>query len=344
MLAYEPDLAWVPSSIKTGPRQPGNTGGKTALMVAMNGGKGVGMAGGPGDIREGIAPPFREVSNRNPVDAVTLLLEAGADPSAKTPDGDSALHLAALEGKLDGRARPGRGRCGHEFEGLAPARPRCKSCRSRRRGRRRRRLVRRSIPSGRRSRPKSLRCCVSSRAVTRKPRIRRGSAAVRELGLHRGRSRSRGRGRRRLFLDEAVARSRARKSSWAMLDRYCVDCHNDAELTADLSFEGRGPDDVHSDPAVWEEGAAQAEDQCDAAARGATAGARDGRGVRRGARGHARCCCCGKPLRRWHDGSSPQSRRIRECCSRHARCRGGSCRRCCRATAATSVSTTSPRC
>ena len=74
LLAYEPDLAWVPSSIKTGPRQPGNTGGKTALMVAMNGGKGVGMAGGPGDIREGTEPPFREVSNRKPVDAVTLLL------------------------------------------------------------------------------------------------------------------------------------------------------------------------------------------------------------------------------------------------------------------------------
>ena len=101
MLAYEPDLAWVPSSIKTGPRQPGNTGGKTALMVAMNGGKGVGMAGGPGDIREGTAPPFREVSNRNPVDAVKLLLEAGVDPDAKTPDGDTALHLAAFAGKLD---------------------------------------------------------------------------------------------------------------------------------------------------------------------------------------------------------------------------------------------------
>ena len=38
-----------------------------------------------------------------------------------------------------------------------------------------------------------------------------------------------------------------------MLDRYCVECHNDAELTADLSFEGRGSDDVHADPAVWEE-------------------------------------------------------------------------------------------
>ena len=40
---------------------------------------------------------------------------------------------------------------------------------------------------------------------------------------------------------------------WAMLDRYCVECHNDAELTGELSFEGRRPDDVHSDPAVWEE-------------------------------------------------------------------------------------------
>jgi ankyrin repeat protein len=101
MLPYQPDFAWIPTSIKTGPRQPGDTGGKTALMVAMNGGKGVGMAGGPGDIREGIAPPFREVSNRNPAEAVKLLLEAGADPDATTPDGDTALHLAAFAGKLD---------------------------------------------------------------------------------------------------------------------------------------------------------------------------------------------------------------------------------------------------
>ncbi len=42
------------------------------------------------------------------------------------------------------------------------------------------------------------------------------------------------------------------QSQWAMVDRYCVECHNDAELTADLSFEGRNPDDVHADPAVWE--------------------------------------------------------------------------------------------
>ena len=43
------------------------------------------------------------------------------------------------------------------------------------------------------------------------------------------------------------------REHWAMVDRYCVECHNDAELTADLSFEGRGPDDVHADPGVWEE-------------------------------------------------------------------------------------------
>jgi hypothetical protein len=43
------------------------------------------------------------------------------------------------------------------------------------------------------------------------------------------------------------------QDQWAMIDRYCVDCHNDAEFTADLSLEGRGFDNVHADPAVWEE-------------------------------------------------------------------------------------------
>jgi hypothetical protein len=70
-------------------------------MMAMNGGKGVGMAGGPGDIREGTKPPFREVSNREPVEAVKLLLESGAKVNAVTPAGDSALHHAAFDGKLE---------------------------------------------------------------------------------------------------------------------------------------------------------------------------------------------------------------------------------------------------
>jgi hypothetical protein len=39
---------------------------------------------------------------------------------------------------------------------------------------------------------------------------------------------------------------------WAMLDEYCVGCHNDAELTGDLSFERRKPDNVVQDARVWE--------------------------------------------------------------------------------------------
>jgi hypothetical protein len=39
---------------------------------------------------------------------------------------------------------------------------------------------------------------------------------------------------------------------WSMLGNYCVDCHNDAEFTGGLSLEGRGLDNVHADPAIWE--------------------------------------------------------------------------------------------
>jgi len=103
MIAHGADLEWAPKVAEAGdgglPPPGGGNAGKTPLMVAMNGGKGVGMAGGPGDIREGAKPPFREVSNREPVEAVKLLLEAGANPDAVTPVGDSALHWAAFDGK-----------------------------------------------------------------------------------------------------------------------------------------------------------------------------------------------------------------------------------------------------
>jgi ankyrin repeat protein len=103
MMAHGADVEWSPKAAEAGDTGPagGGNAGKTPLMVAMNGGKGVGMAGGPGDIREGAKPPFREASNRNPIDAVTLLIEAGANVNAVTPKGESALHLAAVDGKLD---------------------------------------------------------------------------------------------------------------------------------------------------------------------------------------------------------------------------------------------------
>ena len=39
---------------------------------------------------------------------------------------------------------------------------------------------------------------------------------------------------------------------WGLLNRYCMDCHNKAEFTAELSFEGRRPDNVPMDPGTWE--------------------------------------------------------------------------------------------
>jgi ankyrin repeat protein len=103
LIAHGADLEWTPSAVDGGPRSDfgPSTVGLTPLMVAMNGGKGVGMAGGPGDIREGAEPPFREIANRKPLDAVQLLLEAGAKPDALSSKGESALHIAAREGKLD---------------------------------------------------------------------------------------------------------------------------------------------------------------------------------------------------------------------------------------------------
>jgi ankyrin repeat protein len=106
MIGHGADLEWSPKPSEAGdpgatPPPGGGNAGKTPLMVAMNGGKGVGMAGGPGDIREGAKPPFREASNRDPVDAVKLLIQAGANVNAVTPKGESALHQAAFAGKLD---------------------------------------------------------------------------------------------------------------------------------------------------------------------------------------------------------------------------------------------------
>ena len=67
--------------------------GKTPAMMAMVGGRGAPFAAGPGFERL-IAPPFREPSNRDPGEALKVLLDAGANPNAKTSDGATLLHQA----------------------------------------------------------------------------------------------------------------------------------------------------------------------------------------------------------------------------------------------------------
>jgi ankyrin repeat protein len=98
MLAHGADTGWTPvQEIKEendlAARPRGNVG-KTALMMAITGGKGVGVAGGPNDLRYGL-PEFREKGNRNVLDAVSVLLNAGADVNVRDPKGETALHIAA---------------------------------------------------------------------------------------------------------------------------------------------------------------------------------------------------------------------------------------------------------
>jgi ankyrin repeat protein len=95
MIAKGAQVEWSPTEIKK--KEEGGRGnpnvGKTPVMVAMVGGRGASFAAGPGFDRL-IAPPFREPSNREPVDAVKTLLAAGADPNVKAPDGSTPLHQA----------------------------------------------------------------------------------------------------------------------------------------------------------------------------------------------------------------------------------------------------------
>jgi hypothetical protein len=40
---------------------------------------------------------------------------------------------------------------------------------------------------------------------------------------------------------------------WPLITQYCVDCHNDAEFTAGISFEGKSAAEIHADAGLWEE-------------------------------------------------------------------------------------------
>jgi hypothetical protein len=102
MLAKGAKVDWSPSEVKKpgAPAAAAGAGrgananvGKTAIMMAMNGGRGAAFAAGPGFDRIG-APPFREPSNRDPVDAMKVLLAAGANVNGKAADGSTLLHQA----------------------------------------------------------------------------------------------------------------------------------------------------------------------------------------------------------------------------------------------------------
>jgi hypothetical protein len=86
------------------PLAPGRRGnpnaGRTPLMVAMTGGRGPGMTGGPAYIRSGPAP-YREPGSRKPEDALLLLLEVGANPNVTAPDGSTILHQAVRAGTIE---------------------------------------------------------------------------------------------------------------------------------------------------------------------------------------------------------------------------------------------------
>ena len=109
MLAKGANLEWIPSEVKGEAAAPMNNGGgrgananvgKPAVMATMTGGQGVPLSAGPGFNREG-PPPFREASNRSPIDALKLLIQAGADPNAKSADGLTLVHQAAQAGNLE---------------------------------------------------------------------------------------------------------------------------------------------------------------------------------------------------------------------------------------------------
>ena len=98
MIAHGAQVEWSPAEVnKEGRAGGGGRGnanvGRTPIMITMNGGRGAPFAAGPGFERLG-APPFREPSNRDPVEAAKVLLAAGANPNHKAPDGSTPLHTA----------------------------------------------------------------------------------------------------------------------------------------------------------------------------------------------------------------------------------------------------------
>jgi ankyrin repeat protein len=99
LLAKGAQVEWTPpeNKPKDGKRPAGPGGnanaGQTPLMAALKGGKGPPISGGPGYTRSG-PPPFREPGSRDALEAMNVLLAAGANANAKAADGSTPLHQA----------------------------------------------------------------------------------------------------------------------------------------------------------------------------------------------------------------------------------------------------------
>lgn len=93
------NLEYTPVAAAGG-RGGGNVG-RTAIMVAATGGRGYAFGGGPGFGRVGPAI-WREPGSRKPIEAVQILIDAGADLNAQNvDDGNSVVHQAAQRNDLN---------------------------------------------------------------------------------------------------------------------------------------------------------------------------------------------------------------------------------------------------
>jgi ankyrin repeat protein len=108
MVRHGAQLDWSPAEVKkkkegedAAPGRGANANvGKTPAMMALAGGRGAPFAAGPGFERL-IAPPYREPGSRDLGEALKVLLDAGANPNAKTADGATLLHQAVAARRTD---------------------------------------------------------------------------------------------------------------------------------------------------------------------------------------------------------------------------------------------------
>jgi ankyrin repeat protein len=100
MIAHGANLEWTPSAPAAGGGRGNPNAGKTPAMVALTGGRGMAFGGGPGFGRLDL-PVWREPGDRTPLEALKLLLDAGANPNAEGPDGQTLLHQAVTRKNVD---------------------------------------------------------------------------------------------------------------------------------------------------------------------------------------------------------------------------------------------------